>query len=384
MNDVESLLSFTQCTGCGLCVNICPQRAISLVKNDLNYLIRKTNYNYCINCANCIKNCPQINKTALYETQDCYAAVLKDDYWDGRYSSAGVATYLASCFLEIIGGVVIGSIFDEKQKVVKHVIASEKKDLQKFIGSKYSESSMVEIWPILNELKKEKVKVLFIGTPCQVDAVKRFYYSDLVFTIDLVCHGVPPTGYLKEYLEYLHLSNKRFDVSFRGRDDFFFTVKTKDKIIYKRYKTEDLYFYSFLNGVTYRENCYNCIYAKKDRVGDVTLGDFWGITQTKLSETKRKSLILVNSKRGEELFDCVKGFFQIEKHSIEEAVKTNAQLNCPMDISNDRRIFVNNYKKSRSFVKSFKGTACMRNVKIARKNHIIREFKIILNKLKNR
>lgn len=33
----------------------------------------------------------------------------------------------------------------------------------------------------------------------------------------------------------------------------------------------------FLDGDVYRENCYACPYARKERVSDMTIGDFWGI-----------------------------------------------------------------------------------------------------------
>ncbi len=36
----------------------------------------------------------------------------------------------------------------------------------------------------------------------------------------------------------------------------------------------------FLDGDIYRENCYQCPYAKRERTGDFTIGDYWGIEKS--------------------------------------------------------------------------------------------------------
>jgi len=42
-----------KCQGCGACVNVCPQKAISLVNNIANI-----DGNKCVECAKCINVCP--------------------------------------------------------------------------------------------------------------------------------------------------------------------------------------------------------------------------------------------------------------------------------------------------------------------------------------
>lgn len=39
----------------------------------------------------------------------------------------------------------------------------------------------------------------------------------------------------------------------------------------------DKYTLAFLNSINYTENCYNCQYAKIERVSDLTIGDSWGV-----------------------------------------------------------------------------------------------------------
>lgn len=40
--------------------------------------------------------------------------------------------------------------------------------------------------------------------------------------------------------------------------------------------TESYYHY-FLSGEIYRDCCYQCPYAQRQRVGDITVGDYWGV-----------------------------------------------------------------------------------------------------------
>lgn len=65
----------------------------------------------------------------------------------------------------------------------------------------------------------------------------------------------------------------------------------------------------FLDGDIYRENCYECPYAHKERVADMTIGDFWGIErehpellkQDAFDERKGISCMLANTEKGVEL-----------------------------------------------------------------------------------
>ena len=74
----------------------------------------------------------------------------------------------------------------------------------------------------------------------------------------------------------------------------------------------DPYGYAFMKGQTYRECCYNCEYAKEERVGDITLGDYWGILREHpefYTETG-VSAALINTRRGAELFEKAKPYIE--------------------------------------------------------------------------
>ena len=51
------------CTGCGACVNICPENAISYKENigEDGSLIAQINQEKCVDCGICRSVCPQLN-----------------------------------------------------------------------------------------------------------------------------------------------------------------------------------------------------------------------------------------------------------------------------------------------------------------------------------
>ena len=81
--------------------------------------------------------------------------------------------------------------------------------------------------------------------------------------------------------------------------DFFENNKRK----YINYKM-DPYYKSFIEGNTYRECCYNCKYANTNRVGDITIGDFWGIEKEipAFYDDKGVSVIIINNNKGLDFF----------------------------------------------------------------------------------
>lgn len=73
-------------------------------------------------------------------------------------------------------------------------------ECEKFHGSKYVLSFMVQNYKeVENDLLSGKC-VLFSGTPCQVAAIKSFLNKKHIplenfYTIDIICHGAPEKNY---------------------------------------------------------------------------------------------------------------------------------------------------------------------------------------------
>ena len=70
-----------------------------------------------------------------------------------------------------------------------------------------------------------------------------------------------------------------------------------------------------------------------ERVGDLTLADFWGLGKTipfKGDPSHGCSLIFVNTDKGSKLLQEVRDRIFLEERPVEEAVEGNGQLRRPM------------------------------------------------------
>lgn len=100
-----------------------------------------------------------------------YAAKNASDAVRMRSSSGGMFHALASAVIDA-GGVVYGCAFDEGLRAV-HIRCEDMSSVERCMGSKYSQSDMGStIRQVKDDLHAGR-KVLFTGTPCQVDAVRR-------------------------------------------------------------------------------------------------------------------------------------------------------------------------------------------------------------------
>lgn len=105
---------------------------------------------------------------------------------------------------------------------------------------------------------------------------------------------------------------------------------------------------SFLGGLTFRDSCYQCDYAQKQRVGNITLGDFWKIRNFPETE-KGVSLVLINNEKGKKLFETIDKKIFYEKRTLSEAYAGNAQLNHPSTPHRNRKKFIQNIIDKKSF-----------------------------------
>lgn len=71
------MINFNQskCTGCKVCVNICPKGVIKLDDNKKAVL---KDYQSCLECGACQLNCP-VNAIEVTKGTGCLVAILKED-----------------------------------------------------------------------------------------------------------------------------------------------------------------------------------------------------------------------------------------------------------------------------------------------------------------
>ena len=339
---MRSVCCENDCTGCGACVSVCPQKAV-ILKDNIEYMIAEIDEDLCIRCKACYNVCQQNNPLVLSEPTCWYQGWAKSSIRQNG-SSGGLAT---SIMMSFVGekSYVCSCIFDQGE--FNYVITNKMSEIGKFSGSKYVKSKPNSVYKKILNYLKDNNRVLMIGLPCHIGALKKYInglYSDRLYTIDLICHGTPSPELLKSYINEKRIQyNQIKNIKFREKNTFGLIVDDKPVVMPG---TIDRYTLGFLKGLFYTKNCYSCQYAQTNRVGDLTLGDSWG---TKLIDEEKKgvSLVLCQNNKGKELIKTS----DLYLHDVDliEAKKSNHQLNTPTLERNERKSFFINYYKTNSF-----------------------------------
>lgn len=360
------------CTGCFACMNKCPKQAIHCVVDTQGRTLPQIDPVACIQCGLCKKTCPQVHPVLLEEPKVCYAAQRKDRVLRKKSASGGIGAVLTEYFLST-GGVVYGAAV-QQGGMVTHVRADKQEEGEMFRCSKYVQSYIGENYKdVLQQLKAGK-KVLFTGTPCQISGLKAFLgkpYENL-YCVDIICHGVPPMQYLKEHIDAVTNGRKIDTLSFRGGEkDFCLNLISNGKKIYSAYKDRDVYFYTFLKSLIYRENCYSCQYARSSRCSDITIGDFWKLNRNTLTTDQEGNIsaILVNTEQGHHLFQMIQNQLVYEVREIKEAIQGNPQLQHPASKHSKRERFIQAYLKTGNFEKSIQAANLKKEIIIINIKH---------------
>lgn len=323
-NRMKTVCKLNQCAGCMACVDICPKEAIH-IEDSLSAYNAVIDADKCIDCNVCHKICQQNNPAPFKKPIAWYQGWAVNPNVRKSCSSGGLATAISEAFVNA-GGVVCSCVFQNGEFIFELV---EKQDeLYKFVGSKYVKSNPAGIYKKVKEYAANGRKVLFIGLPCQVSALKKIVgeqYEERVFTVDLICHGTPSPKMLEIFLD-------QYGYSLSNLQDIQFRVKAKFMVLgdHKGVITDgvsDKYSIAFLNSLTYTENCYSCQYARIERVSDLTLGDSWG-SELPLDEQKKGiSLILRQNEKGGQLLQMAQ--IHLEAVNLDRAIKNNHQLSHP-------------------------------------------------------
>ena len=197
------------CSGCGACRSVCPIKAIHFEKQEDGFLypvVDKT----CVSCGICLKTCPVIRETAPVDREavTVLAAQNRDEKQLLASSSGGVFVALAEMILAD-GGIVFGAAWDTDFQL-RHRAVEHTEDLSLLMGSKYVQSEIGDAYILVKHYLEQQKPVLFSGTPCQVRGLRAFLKEDYVnlYTVDIVCHGVPSQDSLNRYTAEIKKSKK--------------------------------------------------------------------------------------------------------------------------------------------------------------------------------
>lgn len=318
------------CTGCGLCANVCSKDAISMEWSKEGFLVPGVDTDRCINCGLCVKQCIALEDKSEYsddlESVIAYGGWNKNTDIHLKSSSGGIFTALAERIIAL-GGCVFGVVWKDKLTAVFDR-AETVEELSRMRGSKYTPAVPGKVYQEVRRELNTGRQVLFGGTPCQVHALKKYLrkpYKNLL-TIDIVCHGAPSHLILEKYIaEDEARTGKTIDhVSFRDKPEgwirFHVTRHYTDGSQAAEALNKDIYMRMFLCDKTLNLVCYNCPYAHIPRQGDITLGDYWGVENhhPDWPIDKGISAILVNTENGNQVLTQLSDTLDLRSESFQK------------------------------------------------------------------
>ena len=346
------VLEHNKCTGCAACYTACSHNAITMQYDEEGFEYPVIKQESCLDCGLCQNVCPvlqydkrQVLRTANNGTQIGYAARNKNFEQRMISSSGSIFPPIAEWIL-VNGGIVVGTAYDGKYNAV-HLIIDTKEKLKEIQGSKYLQCKVdnTTFKRIREELKTGRL-VLYSGMACQVEGLKSYLRKeyDNLYTIDLICMGIPSSVVWQKYLNAFFNGEKVLHVNFKeksiGWDSFCFYVKT-DKREFKERGMENLYLQSMFRSWNMRPSCFQCPFKKKERFSDFTLADCWGAYKlvSEINDNKGLSSVIVHSKKGLELWEKLAEKIDYREISIEDIAAGNSNLIQNKPQTGDRQLF---------------------------------------------
>lgn len=327
-----------ECCGCRACEQSCPVGCIYMETDEEGFTYPVIEREKCISCGMCHKICENlgIEKDDRLQAEAYAYAVKNKDFEIRKVSSSGGVFYELAREIIDRDGEVFGAVFDAGFKVV-HVGTDKHDILKSMCGSKYVQSDTGKTYTEVRDLLRDGKWVLYSGTPCQIAGLKSFLkrrYEKLV-CVSVICHGVPSPLVWEAYLDIKrrkHHGKEINGIEFRnkanGWQNFMFMAIFAPDEVEQTVFYNDLYMQGFLQNLYLRPSCYACKVKAGRQDSDIILGDYWGIGMyhKDFDDDMGISAVIVNTKKGRQVWDAVKDKFDIENTELNYIKQGNPVL----------------------------------------------------------
>lgn len=191
MNNINYTLKNHQCTGCGICEDVCPKHCIAIVRKNGEYC-PILNDAECLGdkCGRCLKVCPGMGLDIVDKSNKIFTDTkIKTDDYIGKYislhtgysldesvryhsASGGIVSQFLIYLLNkgIIDGAVVTGFDEEDHITPVSYIARNENEVLKARSSKYCPVSLNRIG---NEIVKSKGKFVIVGLPCHIQGFRK-------------------------------------------------------------------------------------------------------------------------------------------------------------------------------------------------------------------
>ena len=360
------------CRGCEACVQSCPVAAITMIEDSEGFRYPRVDDASCVRCERCINVCIGATNQTLFGDsgkQRAFGGAIMDAKVLAESTSGGAFTAIASTFIEG-GGMVIGA---ESHGVTgaRHVCAGKRDDLARMRGSKYVQSEVGDAYQRTRDELRSGGRVLFSGTPCQVAGLRSFLgrlsESDGLLTVEVVCEGIPSPLFARKLVK--EVSRRRLGgervTGMRYRDKWgahgIRARLTRAASVAESWDYQPMSFSSggrrwvidrwlnpfwdiWLRHLMSRPSCYECLYARRERVADVTLGDLWGVhlyCPDLYNDDRGASLVVCNTQKGLAAVEAAAPLMSpFRELSVEDAVRYQGPMRGPIKENPERAAFM--------------------------------------------
>lgn len=249
------------CGRCGGCVSFCTANRIGALEMGEDGFPRYKKDADCLECGLCYLICPQtvdLNdslkdkfrwKAPIGYVEDIHSLRATNKAIQEVATDGGVVTALLSHMLK--NNFIDGAVVSKREGLFnrKSVVATTSDELLEAAGSSFSEaphldkmgteySSCVPVAKTIREFSQKKLhKLAVVGTPCQIDAVRKMQLlnilpSDIIeFTIGLFCMQCFSMEHLikGQFLERHHINIENIK-KINVKEDFYLHMKTGEII----------------------------------------------------------------------------------------------------------------------------------------------------------